>query len=386
MAKPLAFETLAVHAGQEPDPTTGAVMTPVYLTSTYKQDAVGQPRGFEYSRTGNPTRKALEACLAVLEGGMRGLAFASGMAATDAVLHLLSQGDHVLAAHDMYGGTYRLFHAVFEHAGLQFTFADASDSKAFLENLQPETRLVWLESPTNPLLDVCDLEAIAAGAHAQATSPLVCVDNTFATPYLQRPLELGADICMHSTTKYLGGHSDVVGGALVTRQADLGDRLAFLQNAVGAIPGPLDCFLVLRGIKTLPIRMERHSANAQRVAEHLSQDERITRLRYPGLQSHPQHALAKRQMALPGGMLSFQVKAGESAARKLVASTEVITLAESLGGVESLIELPAPMTHASVSGSRLQVDPALVRLSVGLEAADDLIADLDQALEKAHRA
>lgn len=386
MAEPFAFETLAVHAGQEPDPTTGAVMTPVYLTSTYKQDAVGQPRGYEYSRTGNPTRRALEQCLASLEGGQFGLAFASGMAATDAVLHLLNHGDHVLAAHDLYGGTYRLFHTVFKRAGLEFTFADASDSTSFLSQLGPETRLVWLESPTNPLLDICDLEAIAAGAHAHASSPIVCVDNTFATPYLQRPLELGADVCMHSTTKYLGGHSDVVGGALVMRDAELAERLSYLQNAVGAIPGPLDSFLVLRGIKTLPIRMERHSANAQRLAEHLAKDHRITRLRYPGLDSHPQHALAKRQMRLPGGMLSFQVKAGEPAARRLVASTQIITLAESLGGVESLIELPAPMTHASVAGSPLQVDPALVRLSVGLEAVQDLIDDLDRAMDLAHRA
>ncbi len=308
------------------------------------------------------------------------------MAATDAVLHLFSQGDHVLAAHDLYGGTYRLFHTVFERAGLEFTFADASDSTSFLSQLRPETRLVWLESPTNPLLDICDLEAIAAGAHAHASSVIVCVDNTFATPYLQRPLELGADVCMHSTTKYLGGHSDVVGGALVMQDAELAARLGYLQNAVGAIPGPLDSFLVLRGIKTLPIRMERHSANAQRLAEHLAKDDRIIRLRYPGLDSHPQHALAKRQMRLPGGMLSFQVKAGELAARRLVASTQIITLAESLGGVESLIELPAPMTHASVAGSPLQVDPALVRLSVGLEAVQDLIDDLDRAMDLAHGA
>jgi cystathionine beta-lyase/cystathionine gamma-synthase len=378
------FETMAIHAGQDPDPTTGAVMPPVYLTSTYRQAGVGETRGYEYSRTGNPTRHALERCLAALEGGRYGLAFASGMAATDAVLHLLGQGDHVLASHDLYGGTYRLFKAVFERLGLSFTFANASDSDAFLANLTDRTRLVWLETPTNPLLDLCDVEAIASGAHAHASKPLVCVDNTFATPYLQRPLALGADISLHSTTKYLGGHSDVVGGALLTDDEGLAQQLAFLQNAVGAVPGPLDCFLVLRGIKTLPVRMDRHCSNASSLAEHLAGDGRLRRLRYPGHSSHPQHALAQRQMRQGGGMLSFEVEAGESAARTLVESTRLFTLAESLGGVESLIELPAPMTHASVAGSPLAVDPSLVRLSVGLEAIDDLILDLDQALERAH--
>jgi cystathionine beta-lyase/cystathionine gamma-synthase len=383
---PYAFETLAIHAGQEPDPTTGAVMPPVYLTSTYKQDAVGQTRGYEYSRTGNPTRHALESCLAALEGGKVGLAFASGMAATDSVLHLLSSGDHVLAAHDLYGGTYRLVHAVFERLGITFTFTDASDTEAFLSNMTSRTRLVWLETPTNPLLDLCDLKAICDAAHAQPSSPIVCVDNTFATPYLQQPLPLGADISLHSTTKYLGGHSDVVGGALVTNDEDLAQRLAYLQNAVGAVPGPLDCFLVLRGIKTLPVRMDRHCANATRLAEHLSEDPRIRRVRYPGLPNHPQHDLALRQMRLPGGMISFEVAAGETAARKVVESTRLFTLAESLGGVESLIELPAPMTHASVAGSPLEVDPSLVRLSVGLESVNDLLQDLDEALDAAHAA
>lgn len=385
MTDPYAFETLAIHAGQPADPSTGAVMPPVYLTSTYKQDAVGKPRGYEYSRTGNPTRHALEVCLAALEGGSHGLAFSSGMAATDAVLHLLSQGDHVLAAHDLYGGTYRIFRHVFERLGLTFTFADASDPEAFLAQLSDATRLVWLETPTNPLLDLCDLGAIAAGARNHPSHPLVCVDNTFATPYLQQPLALGADISLHSTTKYLGGHSDVVGGALVTRDEDLAQRLAFIQNAVGAVPGALDCFLVLRGIKTLPIRMDRHCANAAQLAEHLASDHRIRRLRYPGSPNHPQNELAKRQMRLAGGMISFEVAAGESTARRLVEATELFTLAESLGGVESLIELPAPMTHASVAGSPLEVDPALVRLSVGLEAAEDLISDLDRALDLAHR-
>jgi cystathionine gamma-synthase len=385
MTDPYAFETLAIHAGQSADPSTGAVMPPVYLTSTYKQDAVGKTRGYEYSRTGNPTRHALENCLAALEDGKQGLAFASGMAAADAVLHLLSQGDHVLAAHDLYGGTYRIFRTVFERLGVSFTFADASDTARFLEQIGDNTRLVWLETPTNPLLDLCDLAAIAEGAHSHPSQPLVCVDNTFATPYLQQPLALGADISLHSTTKYLGGHSDVVGGALVMRDEDLAQRLAFVQNAVGAIPGPLDCFLVLRGIKTLPIRMDRHSANASRLAEHLAADDRVRRVRYPGLPSHSQHELAQRQMRLPGGMISFEVAAGEATARRLVESTQLFTLAESLGGVESLIELPAPMTHASVAGSPLEVDPSLVRLSVGLEAADDLIQDLDQALHNAHQ-
>jgi len=383
MKDSFAFETLAIHAGQEADPSTGAVMPPVYLTSTYKQDSVGKTRGYEYSRTGNPTRHALETCLAALEGGNRGLAFSSGMAATDAVLHLLSQGDHVLAAHDLYGGTYRIFRSVFERLGISFTFANASDTGEFLRHLTDNTRLIWLETPTNPLLDVCDLAAIADAAHALASRPIVCVDNTFATPYLQRPIDLGADISLHSTTKYLGGHSDVVGGALVTKDEDLAQRLAFIQNAVGAVPGPLDCFLVLRGIKTLAVRMDRHSANAGRLAEHLSNDARVGLLRYPGLPSHPQHDLAERQMRLPGGMISFELAAGAAAARKLVESTQLFTLAESLGGVESLIELPAPMTHASVAGSPLEVSPSLIRLSVGLEDAADLIQDLDQALDLA---
>ncbi len=305
------------------------------------------------------------------------------MAATDAVLHLLKQGDHVLAAHDLYGGTYRIFRSVFERLGLSFSFADASDTAGFLSHINEATQLVWLETPTNPLLDLCDLAAIAEGAHTHRSHPLVCVDNTFATPYLQQPLALGADISLHSTTKYLGGHSDVVGGALVTRDDDLAQRLAFIQNAVGAVPGPLDCFLVLRGIKTLPIRMDRHSANASRVAEHLADDRRVRRVRYPGLPSHPQYGLAQRQMRLPGGMISFEVAAGEGTARRLVESTRLFTLAESLGGVESLIELPAAMTHASVAGSPLEIDPSLVRLSVGLEAADDLIGDLDQAFDAA---
>ena len=376
------FETLAVHAGQSPDPTTGAVMTPIYQTSTYAQPAVGEHLGFEYSRTSNPTRQALEACMAALESGGRGLAFASGMAATDAVLHLLQHGDHVLAAHDLYGGSYRIFERVYRQLGLTFSYADASDTDAFLSEVRPETKLVWLESPTNPLLDLCDLRAISDGVHQQSPTALVCVDNTFASPYLQRPIELGADLVLHSTTKYLGGHSDLVGGALVVKGAELGERLAFLQNAVGAIPGPLDCFLVLRGIKTLPVRMERHAANASAIALFLAGDDRVSTVHYPGLATHPQYELAQRQMLNPGGMVSFQVGNAKKA-RAVAAATQLFTLAESLGGVESLIEVPAAMTHLSVAGSPLEVPSDLVRLSVGIESVDDLLADLDQALGQA---
>jgi len=376
------FETLAVHAGQDPDPSTGAVMTPIYQTSTYAQPAVGEHRGFEYSRTGNPTRQALEACLAALEGGSRGLAFASGMAATDAVLHLLQQGDHVLAAHDLYGGSYRIFERVFGQLGLTFSYANAADTQAFLAQIRPDTKLIWLESPTNPLLDLCDLAAISHAAHDQPSSPLVCVDNTFASPYLQRPLDLGADIVLHSTTKYLGGHSDLVGGGLVVRDDALAERLAFLQNAVGAIPGPLDCFLVLRGIKTLPLRMQRHAANAAVIAGFLADDQRVTSVHYPGLETHPQRALVQRQMRNPGGMLSFQVGSAAKA-RAVAGAARLFTLAESLGGVESLIEVPAAMTHLSVAGSPLEVPSDLIRLSVGVETIEDLLADLDQALGRA---
>jgi cystathionine gamma-synthase len=320
--------------------------------------------------------------MAALESGGRGLAFASGMAATDAVLHLLQHGDHVLAAHDLYGGSYRIFERVYRQLGLTFSYADASDTDAFLSEVRPETKLVWLESPTNPLLDLCDLRAISDGVHQQSPTALVCVDNTFASPYLQRPIELGADLVLHSTTKYLGGHSDLVGGALVVKGAELGERLAFLQNAVGAIPGPLDCFLVLRGIKTLPVRMERHAANASAIALFLAGDDRVSTVHYPGLATHPQYELAQRQMLNPGGMVSFQVGNAKKA-RAVAAATQLFTLAESLGGVESLIEVPAAMTHLSVAGSPLEVPSDLVRLSVGIESVEDLLADLDQALGQA---
>ena len=378
-----AFETLAIHAGQDPDPTTGAVMTPIYQTSTFEQQAVGEHKGYEYARTNNPTRQALEDCLAALEAGQRGIAFASGLAASDAVLHLLSQGDHVLAAHDLYGGTYRLFEQVFRQYGLQVDYAKASEPEQFLAHLKPTTRLIWLESPTNPLLDLSDIHAIAQGAKATTSPPLVCVDNTFATPYLQQPLVLGADLALHSTTKYLGGHSDLVGGAVVVKDPELGERLAFIQNAVGAVPGPMDCFLTLRGIKTLPVRMDRHASNAALIADYLHNHPTVVAVHYPGLRDHPQHELARRQMRNGGGMISFRPEAGAEAARRIVAATEIFTLAESLGGVESLIELPAGMTHMSTEGSPLEVPADLIRLSVGLENAQDLMDDLDQAISTA---
>lgn len=380
------FETLAIHAGQAPDPTTGAVMTPVYLTSTYAQDDVGVHRGYEYSRTNNPTRHALEQCLAALEDGAYALAFASGMAATDAVIRLLRPGDHVVAGNDVYGGTYRLFQRIWADFGLRFSFVDTADLDAVAAALQqPRTRLVWLETPTNPLLRLADITAIGDLAHRSET--LVAVDNTFATPYAQRPLSLGADLVAHSTTKYLGGHSDVVGGAIVLRDRALYERLAFLENATGAVPGPLDAFLVLRGVKTLPLRMRAHSENALVLAQYLERHAKVSRVHYPGLPSHPQHELAQRQMAIPGGMVSFEVKGpangSAASARRVAASTRVFTLAESLGGVESLIEVPAAMTHLSVADSPLATPPNLVRLSVGLEHVADLLADLERALAAA---
>ena len=380
----MKFETLAIHAGQEPDSTNGAVMTPIYQTSTYAQDGVGQPRqGYEYSRTQNPTRKALEDCLAALESGGYGLAFASGMAATDTILRLLDSDSHVLTGNDVYGGTFRLFDKVLRRNGLDFTFADTTDPESVAESLTSSTRLVWLETPTNPLLSVTDIRAVAEIVHAHPNRPLLVVDNTFATPYLQRPLELGADIVVHSTTKYLGGHSDVVGGAAVVKDQGVYEKLAFLQNAAGAVPGPMDCFLVLRGIKTLPLRMERHAENATVLVEFLSTHPKVERLMYPFHQSHPQYKIATQQMINGGGMISFIMKAGREAAIKVAESTQVFTLAESLGGVESLIEVPAVMTHLSTSGSQLEVNPGLVRLSVGIEHVDDLLADMQQALEKA---
>jgi cystathionine beta-lyase/cystathionine gamma-synthase len=380
----MKFETLAIHAGQEPDSATGAVMTPIYQTSTYAQDGVGRPRqGYEYSRTKNPTRKALEDCLAVLEGGAYGLAFASGMAATDTVLRLISSGDHVLAGNDVYGGTFRLFDKVLRRYGLDFDFVDTTDAEAVAEALTPRTRLVWLETPTNPLLRISNIRAIAEVIRAHPHHPLLVVDNTFATPYLQRPLEFGADIVVHSTTKYLGGHSDVVGGAVVVKEKALYDQLAFLQNAAGAVPGPMDCFLVLRGIKTLAVRMDRHAENAAAVAEFLAAHPKVAQVIYPGHPTHPQYPLARQQMKNGGGMISFILKGGGEAAVRVAEATRIFTLAESLGGVESLIEVPAAMTHLSTVGSPLEVDSGLVRLSVGIEDKEDLLADLEQALRQA---
>lgn len=380
----MKFETLAIHAGQEPDPNNGAVMTPVYFTSTYMQDGVGRPRqGYEYSRTHNPTRKALQDCLAALEGGGYGLAFGSGLAATDAVLRLLSSGDHVLAGDDVYGGTYRLFDKVLRRFELDFTFADTTDPESVAEALTPSTRLVWLESPTNPYLRVTDIRAVAEIVHSHENSPLLVVDNTFATPYLQRPLELGADIVVHSMTKYLGGHSDAVGGALIVKDKELAEKLAFLQNAVGAVIGPMDSFLFLRGIKTLPIRMDRHAENAMAIIEFLEEHPKVDRFLYPFHPSHPQYRIARQQMKNGGGMISFILKGGREAAIRVAESTKIFTLAESLGGVESLIEVPAAMTHLSAAGSPLDVDPGLVRLSVGIENKGDLVEDIRQALEQA---
>ena len=374
------FDTLAIHAGQEPDPTTGAVVVPIYATSTYKQDGVGGLRGgYEYSRSANPTRTALESCLATLEGGSRGLAFASGLAAEDALLRAVCQpGDHVVIPGDAYGGTYRLFARVLARWGLDYSPAPLGELAAARAAITPATRVIWCETPTNPLLGVADIAALAELAHE--VDALLVVDNTFASPYLQRPLALGADVVVHSTTKYLGGHSDVVGGALVVRDAELAERLAFHQNAMGAVAGPFDSWLVLRGVKTLGVRMDRHCANARRVVDLLATSPRVTRVRYPGLPDDPGHAIAAKQMRDFGGMVSFVVAGGEPAAVEVCRRTEVFTLGESLGGVESLIEHPHRMTHASVADSPLAVDPGLVRLSVGIESAEDLRADLAQAL------
>jgi cystathionine beta-lyase/cystathionine gamma-synthase len=380
----MKFESLTIHAGQEPDPTTGAVMTPIYQTSTYAQDGVGKPRnGYEYSRTQNPTRKALQDCLAALEGGSFGLAFSSGLAATNTVMQLLSSGDHVLAGNDVYGGTFRLFDKVLRRFGLDFTYADTTDPENVAEAITPATRIVWLETPTNPLLNVTDIRAVAEVLKMRPNKPLLVVDNTFATPYLQRPLELGADIVVHSMTKYLGGHSDVVGGALVVKDAALAERLAFLQNASGAVPGPMDCFLVLRGLKTLHVRMDRHAESALKIAQWLEDHPKVERVIYPFLESHPQYNIAKAQMRNGGGMISFSMKDGRESAVRVAEGTKIFALAESLGGVESLIEVPAAMTHLSTQGSQLEVPSSLVRISVGIEHVDDLMDDLEGALQKA---
>ncbi|BCX05590.1 MAG: cystathionine gamma-synthase [Candidatus Roseilinea sp.] len=375
------FETLAIHAGQPPDPAHGAVMTPIYQTSTYAQPKMGEAT-YDYARTANPTRTALQDCIAALEGGTHGLAFASGMAAIDCVLRLLKPGDHVLASNDVYGGTYRIFKRVYEGYGVQASFVEMSDLDAVRAAIRPNTHMIWIETPTNPLLKVADIAAIACLRDVVEPSIQIVVDNTFASPYLQQPLKLGADIVVHSATKYLGGHSDVVSGLIALNNDATFARLKFLQNAVGAVPGPLDCFLVLRGIKTLHVRMERHSANAMKIAMWLESHPKVEQVIYPGLPSHPQHAIAAKQMCTFGGMISFIVKGGAEEARRVAEGTRLFVLAESLGGVESLIEVPAAMTHMSVANSPLEVNPALIRLSVGIEHVDDLIADLKQALER----
>ncbi|MET8704237.1 cystathionine gamma-synthase [Kitasatospora sp. NPDC058032] len=377
---PQGFETLAIHAGQEADPQTGAVVTPIYQVSTYKQDGVGGLRGgYEYSRSANPTRTALEECLAALEGGSRGLAFASGLAAEDTLLRtVLKPGDHIVIPNDAYGGTFRLFAKVLTRWGVEFSVANTQDLATVREALRPNTRAVWVETPSNPLLGITDLAALAEIAHGAGA--LLVVDNTFASPYLQQPIALGADVVVHSTTKYMGGHSDVVGGALVIAEAGLGEEVAYHQNAMGAVSGPFDAWLVLRGIKTLGVRMDRHSSNAEKVAELLASHPKVSQVLYPGLAEHPGHDIAAKQMKAFGGMVSFRVNGGEEAAVEVCNRAQLFTLGESLGGVESLIEHPGRMTHASVAGSALEVPADLVRVSVGIESIDDLLADLKQAL------
>ncbi|HWH30533.1 MAG TPA: cystathionine gamma-synthase [Mycobacteriales bacterium] len=378
-AEQWGFETLAIHAGQDPDPTTGAVVVPIHTTSTYVQTAVGEHAGYEYSRSGNPTRTALETCLAALEKGRTGLAFASGLAAEDCLLRTLgSPGAHAVIPDDAYGGTYRLFDRVARRWGMDYTPVPLGDLGAVRAAVRPETVVVWAETPTNPLLGIADISALAQVAH-DAGARLV-VDNTFASPYLQQPLVLGADVVVHSTTKYLGGHSDVVGGALVTADPGLGEELAYHQNAMGGVAGAFDAWLVLRGAKTLGVRMDRHCANAQAVVDLLTASPAVSGVLWPGLPDHPGHDIAAKQMRGPGGMVSFRLRGGEPAALEVCRRTRVFTLAESLGGVESLIEHPGRMTHASAAGSPLEVPADLVRLSVGIESAADLVGDLQDAL------
>ncbi len=374
----LGFETRAIHVGQEPDPATGALTTPIYQTSTYAQEAVGVHKGYDYARVANPTRTALQECLASLEGAAHGHAFSAGLGAVTTVMHLLSPGDRVVSVNDVYGGVYRMFSQVYEPKGYRFTYLTPEEiSTRLAEHLDERTRIVWLETPTNPLLNIVDIRAAADAAHAAGA--LVVVDNTFATPYLQQPLALGADLVLHSTTKYLGGHSDVVGGFVATNDDSISERLAFLQKSLGAIPGPFDCWLVLRGLKTLAVRMDRHCENAKAVAAYLAAHPRVEHVFYPGLPEHPGHEIAARQMRDFGGMVSALL-GSEAEAMDVVARTRVWKLAESLGGVESLIEHPARMTHASTADAPFAVPSTLIRLSVGIEAADDLIADLDAAL------
>ena len=381
----MKFATKAIHAGVEPDPTTGAIMTPIYQTSTYVQESPGKHKGYEYARTQNPTRDALQKALAALENGQFGICYASGLGATDAVLKLFKPGDEIIATNDLYGGTYRIMKRIYEPFGLQFRFVDISDAQNVADAISDHTRMIWVETPTNPLLKIIDIEAITA--LAKAKNILTVVDNTFASPYLQNPLDLGADLVMHSVTKYLGGHSDTVMGALITNDPDMAKQLAFIQNACGAVPGPQDCFLVLRGIKTLHVRMQRHCENALGVAQWLQAHPKVGKVYYPGLAEHPGHALAARQMRGFGGMVSFELKGDVYAeAVKVMESLSVFSLGESLGGVESLCTHPASMTHASIPKSEREksgLKDTLIRLSVGIEDLDDLIEDLQQAIEQA---
>jgi len=374
------FETIALHAGQNPEQVTGAVIPPIFQTSTYAQPAVGEHLGYEYARTGNPTRTALEECLAALEGADHGICFASGMAATDTVLRRLAPGDHIVLGDDAYGGTFRLISAIYTGGGVKWSPADLTNPDVLDAHWNPATTVVWLETPTNPLLTVFDIEAIAEITHRHGAK--LVVDNTFASPYLQQPLALGADLVTHSTTKYIGGHSDVVGGFVATNDEEWANDLRYLQNAIGAVPGPQDCFLTLRGAKTLAVRMDRHCENARRIVELLLSHPAVGDVLYPGLDGHPGAQIAARQMKAAGGMVSFRVKAGMEKAMELAASTKLFTLAESLGGVESLIEHPGAMTHLSAAGSPLEVPDDLVRLSVGIETADDLVEDLRSALDR----
>ncbi len=380
----MRFDTLAIHAGQEPDPTTGAIMTPVYLTSTYVQSGPGEHKGYEYSRTQNPTRHALERCLAALEGAKYGAAFASGLAGTDMLMHMFEAGDHIICSDDVYGGTFRLFDKVFKRHGLSFSFVDLSNPANLEPAITPNTKAVWVETPTNPMLKLVDLAKVAEIAKRRKLIS-IC-DNTFMTPYFQKPLEFGFDIVCHSTTKYLNGHSDCIGGFVCTSNQELADKISFLQNAVGGIPSPMDSFLVLRGVKTLHVRMERHAQNAARIAEFLVKQPKVNKVTWPGLESHPQHALARAQMTGFGGMMTFDIKGGLESARRFLKTVKLFALAESLGGVESLIEHPAIMTHASIppeTRQRLGITDGLIRLSVGIEDAQDLIEDLTAGLKAA---
>jgi cystathionine gamma-synthase len=371
------FETRAIHEGQEPDPTTGALTTPIYLTSTYVQDAVGEHKGYDYSRVANPTRTALQQCLASLESAEHGIAFSSGLGAVTTIMHLLNPGDRVVLIADVYGGVYRMTSQVYEPKGYVFDYLPAADFENLADHLDERTRLVWIETPSNPMLNIVDIRKAAEAAHAAGA--ILAVDNTFATPFLQRPLELGADIVVHSTTKYLGGHSDVVGGFAATNDPTISERLTFLQKSLGAVPGPLDCWLVLRGVKTLAVRMRQHCHNAHAISGFLERHPHVERVLYPGLPRHPGHQIAARQMHDFGGMISFMVESEDEAAA-LVARTKLFKLAESLGGVESLIELPARMTHASTADAPFAAPRNLIRLSVGLESPEDLLVDLEQAL------